>query len=237
MLHHDHIRNSSTEQLPVATGMAEVAALMLANICVDVQIGICMCLHPSDILALRKVWPGHCRFVIQSVNIFKKTCKALQLSTRQRVVWLAALHRVCLNNVLFLPSFPISNMSDLELEKTAMAPTKWIELCGAFEKRHLNDPGAILRPRATRIINDNDTLIKTKFDIAETDFFIVPGGRYLVCSSLEGISVLDLGFSTSSGAESARFKLIASVGPIRGYKTCIVQATPDGMGLVLLSDA
>ena len=34
--------------------MAE-AALTLANICLDVQIGICMCLHPSDILALRKV--------------------------------------------------------------------------------------------------------------------------------------------------------------------------------------
>jgi hypothetical protein len=113
-------------------------------------------------------------------------------------------------------------MSDLELEKTAMAPTKWIELCGAFEKRHLNDPGAILRPRTTRIIND--TLIN-KFDIANTDFFIVPGGRYLVCSSLKGISVLDLGFSTSSSAESARFKLTASIGPIGGYKTCKVQAT------------
>ena len=35
--------------------MAEVAALTLANICLDVQIGICMFLHPSDILALRKV--------------------------------------------------------------------------------------------------------------------------------------------------------------------------------------
>ena len=35
--------------------MAEVAALTLANICLDVQIGIFMYLHPSDILTLRKV--------------------------------------------------------------------------------------------------------------------------------------------------------------------------------------
>ena len=35
--------------------MAEVTALTLANICLDVQISICMFLHPSDILALRKV--------------------------------------------------------------------------------------------------------------------------------------------------------------------------------------
>ena len=47
------IRNSSDEQISAA--MAEVAALTLANICLDVQIGICMCLHPSDILALRHV--------------------------------------------------------------------------------------------------------------------------------------------------------------------------------------
>jgi hypothetical protein len=38
------IRNSSEEQFSVAT--AEVAALTLANLCFDVQIGICMCLHP-----------------------------------------------------------------------------------------------------------------------------------------------------------------------------------------------
>jgi hypothetical protein len=40
----------SHEQFSVA-----MAALTLANICLDVQIGICMFLHPSDILALRKV--------------------------------------------------------------------------------------------------------------------------------------------------------------------------------------
>ena len=39
-----------------SVAMAEVvAALTLANICLDVQIGICMFLHPSDILTLRKV--------------------------------------------------------------------------------------------------------------------------------------------------------------------------------------
>ena len=35
--------------------MVEVAALTLANICLDVQIGLCMFLHPSDSLTLRKV--------------------------------------------------------------------------------------------------------------------------------------------------------------------------------------
>ena len=47
------VGTSSDEQFSVA--MAKLVALTLANICLDVQISICMYLHPSDILALRKV--------------------------------------------------------------------------------------------------------------------------------------------------------------------------------------
>jgi hypothetical protein len=79
-----------------------------------------------------------------------KTCKALQPSTRQRVVWVAALLRVCIDNDLFLPSFPISEMSDLELEKAAMAPhhdplsSRWVEFCLSVKERDMpvNDPAS-----------------------------------------------------------------------------------------------
>ena len=119
-------------------------------------------------------------------------------------------------------------MSDLELEKAAMGPRRWIELCCAFEKQLLDDPGAILRPRSTRIINDS---LPTGVDYYETyHFFVVPGGRYVVIYSFNHISVLDLGYTSSADC-----KLIASVGLESGYKTCAVQATPDGMGLIILS--
>ena len=117
-------------------------------------------------------------------------------------------------------------MSDRELEKAAMAPRRWIELCSAFEKQHLYDPGAILHPRGTRFIND---LLAT----SSTEIFIVPGGRYLVTSSPNDISVLDLGYTSSADC-----KLIASVGLDGGdSKThhLAVQATPDGMGLVIFT--
>ena len=141
---------------------------------------------------------------------------------------MAALHRVCLDNTLFLPSFPISDMSDLELEEAAIAPTRWIELCGAFEKEYLNDLGATLRPRKTKIINDSLVTY-----IASSKIFIVPGGRYLVVSSYHGISVLDL--SCTSSTESGDCTLIASDGQKKSYRTFIVQATTDGMGLIIFS--
>ena len=121
-------------------------------------------------------------------------------------------------------------MSDLEIEKAAMGPHRWIELCGAFEKQHLNDPDAILNPRSTRIINDS---FPTEVNYENSLFFLVPGGRYLVCYSAAGVSntvsVLDLGCTSSPDC-----KLIASVGvDIVIAAHLKVQTTPDGMGLII----
>ena len=65
-------------------------------------------------------------------------------------------------------------------------------------------------------------------------FFLVPGGRYLVRYSTGGISVFDLGYTSSSDC-----KLIASVGVDHtytgGYGHFKVQATPDGLGLTIFT--
>ena len=148
------------------------------------------------------------------------------------MVWEAALHRICLENTLFLPSFPISDMTDMEIEKAAMGPRMWIELCGAYEKQRLNDPDAKLCPRSTRIINDP---FPTQIESGSPEIFIVPGGRYTVISSPKSIiSVLDLGYTSSSDC-----KLIASVGLPANHRWSnnhlMVQATLDGVGLTILS--
>ena len=137
---------------------------------------------------------------------------------------MAALHQVCLENTLFLPSFPISDMSDLEIEKAAMGPRRWIELCSALQKQDHNDNGVTLRPRATRSFNVSNDLN------AGVGLFIVPGGRYLVSHSRKSISVWDLGYTSSSDC-----KLIASVERKVKYKKFMVYATPDGMGLIIFS--
>ena len=129
-------------------------------------------------------------------------------------------------------------MSDLEIEKAAMGPRRWIELCGAYEKQHLNNPDEILCPRSTRTINLNEFPTDSK---TYTQFFFVPGGRYLVRFTDFLISVLDLGYTTSASADC---KLIASVGvdsrstyhDSDGYASSKVQASPDGMGLTIFTN-
>ena len=130
-------------------------------------------------------------------------------------------------------------MSDLELERSAVAPHRWVELCNAFRKKHPDEIGS-LPVRAARNINlkaltanpkDNDNL--------SPNLFLVPGGRYILTSSLEAISVWDLGCNSLENAESAGCKLIASAEQKDGCRsrTFIVQATPDGLGLeIFLTD-
>ena len=50
--------------------MTEVAPLTLEKIPLDVQIGICLFLHPSDILALRKVCRHRKISLLKSVKYY-----------------------------------------------------------------------------------------------------------------------------------------------------------------------
>ena len=119
-------------------------------------------------------------------------------------------------------------MSDLELEQAAMAPHRWIELCGGFKKR---DPdyyfGEKLCLRTTRIIRDDDVTMESVPNI-----FLVPGGRYLVVATIKRLLVWDLGYVSNTHCT-----LIASVGLAGGSRyglICMVQVTPDNMGLIIL---
>ena len=109
------VGNSSDEQFPVANlsivSDSVVAALTLANICLDVQIGICMFLHPSDILALRKVG-RHWKFSLLRFRLLIiKTCKAIDcvklFNVAQGNGWFVWLRFI--ENVLTTPfSFQVS---------------------------------------------------------------------------------------------------------------------------------
>ena len=108
-------------------------------------------------------------------------------------------------------------MSDLELERAAMAPRRWIELCSALQRQHSNGSSEMLNPRTTRMIKNT-----AKF------LLIVPGGRYLVIAG-NGVFVWDLGYDSNVDCE-----LVASV-ELEGEPELLkVQTTPDGKGLVIL---
>ena len=150
-----------------------------------------------------------------------KTCKHFQLATKERIVWIHALHRVCLDNSLFIPTFPINDMSNSELEQAALAPHRWISLCSTFAKQHRNDSDAVLQPSTKRIIRTPHS--------SDTGIFLVPGGRYLVSRSRGDICVWDLGYTSNADP-----KLLASLGSNDGTHSFGINTTSDCMGLIIV---
>ena len=120
-------------------------------------------------------------------------------------------------------------MSDLELEQAAIAPHRWIELYDASKKQHPGESGVILRPRTTRMIRD--------VDIPPEDvpyLFLVPGGRYLVVATNNRLFVWDLGYVSDAHCKLIATGDIGLNGGSHFESSYMVQATPDGMGLIIL---
>ena len=112
-------------------------------------------------------------------------------------------------------------MTNLELERAAVAPGRWIGICNAFQKQHSKEFSEMIHPRSIRIIED----------AYRSYLYIVPGGRYLVTAG-NGLFVWDLGY-----VSTVECKLVASAGLGDNFEFCVVQATPDGKGLVILSSS
>jgi hypothetical protein len=111
-------------------------------------------------------------------------------------------------------------MSNLEIERAAMGPRRWLR--GAFQ--NLGSVGfkeMLLHRRRSRSIKALNTSI----------FHIVPGGRYLVVAD-NGLFIWDLGYVSAVKVDC---KIIASAALGKHLEFFMVQATPDGKGLVILS--
>jgi len=190
----------------------------LTDLCLDLQIHICEFLHPLHILALRQ------------------TCKACHAATSQRIVWIGALNRTCRHNSLFLPSFPIPDMSLLELERAATAPSRWIMLSSSKNR----NPNKLLPSRTTRITNNSIPF--TLDDLALQNLYLVPGGRYLLASSSLSFSseyydlgVWDLGYVFDGAMSSDEKTTKVWVTSINGLGDFTVCPTPDGLGIRILT--
>ncbi|KAF8805098.1 hypothetical protein BYT27DRAFT_7193348 [Phlegmacium glaucopus] len=117
-------------------------------------------------------------------------------------------------------------MNNVELERAAIAPRRWIELFASFATGGFSGSEARLSPTATRIINN--PFGNRPEGRADTKLILVPGGRYMVGYSRNGLRVWDLGYMSSADC-----KLIASLGPAASSHLGDVHATPDGMGLII----
>jgi len=121
----------------------------------------------------------------------EQASKYLRNILSDRGVWTKILREICIKESLFEPSYPVDDMTLQEIQRAALAPSRW--------RRRI----------ASNIIRtDLDTFYESiqpfhdclEDPIAPTEFFgrafLIPGGRYLVSIPRDhNIEIYDLGVS------------------------------------------
>ena len=111
-------------------------------------------------------------------------------SLSNQSLWIQILRQVCNAEALFFPSYLISKMSLLDLQRAALAPFLWRR---RVAKNVINDLDATYDQivREKKVFVSPPRLCTTM--VYTWDYLLVPGGRYVVASSGTTLSIYDLG--------------------------------------------
>ncbi|RDB27801.1 hypothetical protein Hypma_002159 [Hypsizygus marmoreus] len=181
-------------------------AACLLDLHIEILVIIQGYIDPSDIISLRK------------------TCKYLQYASLERTVWLTALRQVCETHGIFKATFPLTDMSNRALEHAALSPSRFI----AYMCKESPQP-FVTRILQSRSFSDpTGTWKEGNF----VDLMLVPGGRFLITKSTQGVIHLwDLGFASDTIIQPFPIASIVNQIP-KAIKA--MQPTTDGSGLRLI---
>lgn len=175
----------------------------------DILISILSFLGPKEILHLRK------------------TCRNLHAASQARTVWLTCLHHICATQGMFLPTFPLEDMSIAQIEHAVLSPSL---LSARIKKSPENQ---VVLPARTQVLGPGSA--STSSESGESDppaclqVCLVPGGRYLFARFAQpnGLSLWDLGLNAMGPAASSPLAVVE--GPYDGIIS--TTPTPDGLGI------
>lgn len=145
-------------------------------------------------------------------------------------MWTTALRRMCLDSAVFLPTFPIDQMTVGSLEREAIAPFIWIS---QYKRKRssiedLNEFDNKLLPSMTREINFRDGAL-----CGFCTLFLVPGGRFLFSFHSKDICLWDLGYNLE-GSKPFISEPIARMQIWAFYVENSIYETPDKLGIRLV---
>ncbi|KAF6764471.1 hypothetical protein DFP72DRAFT_423404 [Ephemerocybe angulata] len=160
-------------------------------------------LGPTDILSMRK------------------TCRMMHRVTKYRVVWLEALERICEQYGIFKPTFPVEEMSLLELEHASTGPSRFLRAA------KMQTEEECLRPYLTRIPQLRQA--RSSHDSSSYNaLHLVPGGRFLFTSGRNTVCLFDLGYNMNVPVKPFPLATLKDFGELRA-----VAPTTNGKELLI----
>jgi len=165
-----------------------------------------------------------------SLSFLYETSKVLCTVTKLRIVWIGALHRVCLMHGIHLSTFyPLENISQIELEHATFSPFRFIK----YAKDNIPSEGdmksvvtRILEPRLPPVFSTDDN-VPFKCDT----LFLIPGGRFLFTDTIQrGVHLWDLGIHAGIPMNLSPLAVLPTT---TGAFVRSTSPTPDGHGVYL----
>lgn len=161
----------------------------------------------------------------------------------QRTVWLDALQHVITEHHIFTPTFPLQEMSQRQLEYSALSPHVFVQKVGSKDS-HAMAPYLLRTLTSICLTKKDRQTLSALLDVPQNElpqlncpFFkimVAPGGRFLFTISviLEHfvITLWDLGYP---GSGSIHPSSVAMMVQSSGYIIWCISPTRDGLGLYL----
>ena len=136
------------------------------------------------------------------------------------------LRRICAEDSIFGPTFPLTKMSPLELEYAATGTQRLY--------KSIKDRGSTpLAPLSARVLRPPDAInikLRHGFPGNFRETYLTPGGRFLVTMSWNWMAVWDLAIDFQSDEAIQNVQPIAVV-PVLFRWMSLVHPTPDQHGL------
>ncbi|KAF8156069.1 hypothetical protein B0H34DRAFT_520178 [Crassisporium funariophilum] len=152
---------------------------------------------------------------------------SLHCATSQRIVWLDAMNRMCMDNEVFRPTFPVSSMSILQLEIRHTAITEVvhpdINEPGRFSSVYLVPGGRYLVSFAHRWLAVRDLGAPLHFGylqplaVEPTRFF----GTFLVHATPDGSSLRIMIAAPPRPLVTGSRGLCVALGPVSATSSCV----------------
>ncbi|KAJ7440152.1 hypothetical protein FB451DRAFT_1300792 [Mycena latifolia] len=165
---------------------------------------------------------------------FSRTCKKCLEITLTRTVWMNAVRRMCEINNVFEPSFPLDDMSLLELQYAATSGAAWFATRLNVQKS--DTTSASLEPLVRRIFSPR--MVKTS-DVAADKLgvvqklVLVPGGRFLLIGTDHLVHLWDLGHGAGKLIKPHALASVAL--PVPGSDPYIsILPAADGVGIEVM---
>ncbi|KAF5330047.1 hypothetical protein D9611_010419 [Ephemerocybe angulata] len=161
------------------------------------------------------------------------TCRALHEATAERTLWMNLLKAVCMEYDLFLPSYPIDEMSVTQLRRAALGPHLWTRRV----YKHAVSPNVPFYDLGTNVLSPVSTI---PFDgQLNSDRFrhLVPGGRFLITCDAEHsdrdpralrdtdiftLKLWDLGFAGRKPLSQPLLLASRDIGPLNRFANQII---------------